>query len=222
MLLPAAVFGYFVLFLSLDRAYDIFNRLPRGYDMLLHHKLEVLEATLLRFGGYAADWVIYCFAFAGVAVAVDELEAGKQPSVEACFTGARDRLLRFFGLSLALFGVCLAAIVLWEVLLLLFVARLGPTRVLTNPLISLGIFFVPIWAVSVRLSCSGFCSEKSLITKALFVATNLQKAVGRFSRFCSWKALAALICVFAYPVVGMAGSPPRYCAIVGSKRWLTA
>ena len=104
ILLPAAAFGYFVLFLSLDRYYDIYKRLPHDPD-LLYHKAEILEASLFRFGGYAADWVIYCFAFAAISIAVDELEAGKHPSVEACFTGARPTL-QIFRALVCPFSVC--------------------------------------------------------------------------------------------------------------------
>lgn len=186
MLLPAAVFGYFVLFLATNRATDIFNHLPHSPEQLLAHRVELLEASFLRIGGFAADWIIYSFAFAGIAVAVAELEAGRQPAVEECFTGTRERLLKFLALSLSLFAICVISLALWEVLVTFLLLRLDLRSLLANPLISMGLAFVPIWIVArFGLAIPAFVLERTSITKAFFRSDDLTDR--------RWKILAILL-----------------------------
>jgi hypothetical protein len=174
MLLPAAVFGYFVLFLATDRANAIFNSIPHRPELLLQHPIEIAEAALLRFGGFVADWVIYCFAFAGIAVAVDELEAEKQPTAEACFAGARERLVKFFGLSLALWFICVLAFAFWTFVTTALIVQLGKANLLRNFAVSLPLYFVPIWVLSrFGLAIPAFVLEKSSISKAFFRSDEL-------------------------------------------------
>ena len=185
MLLPAAVFGYFVVFLATDRATDILSRLPRDAHLIRYHMAEILEAGLLRYGGYTADWLLYCFAFAGIVAAVDELQQGKQPAIEACFMAARERLSGFLGLSLALWLVSLVAIAIWMALLIFLVVVLGPNRLWSSPFIGM-VIFLPIWVVSrFGLAIPAFVLEKSSIRKAFFRSDELTKGC--------WTILAILL-----------------------------
>jgi hypothetical protein len=101
MLLPAAIFGYFVLYLCMARAAEIASELPRG-PAILAHKIELVEMAAFRFGGFAADWMFYCFAFGAITVAVRKLADGEIPQVEECFAPVRERLVPFLTLSLLL------------------------------------------------------------------------------------------------------------------------
>src|SRR5450759_450076 len=71
LLLPAALFGYLAVFLSTQKADDILRYISRG--AILNHMTEVLESDAFRIGGFLLDWLIYCFAFSGIAVAVLKL-----------------------------------------------------------------------------------------------------------------------------------------------------
>ncbi len=108
MLLPAAIFGYMALLLCTNRANEIGEHLPRGLA-ILEHKVELAEMTAYRWGGFAADWVLYCFAFAGMTVAVRKLAEGEPVEVEECFQPVRERLLPFLSLSFVLWMLTIAA-----------------------------------------------------------------------------------------------------------------
>jgi hypothetical protein len=101
MLLPAAIFGYMALFLCTNRANEIGEHLPRGLA-ILEHKVELAEMTAYRWGGFVADWIFYCFAFAGMTVAVRKLAANDPVEPEECFQPVRESLVPFLSLAVVL------------------------------------------------------------------------------------------------------------------------
>jgi hypothetical protein len=104
MLLPAAIFGYFAMYLCTARANEIGSTLPRGLA-ILEHKAELMEMSAFRFSGFVADWMLYCFAFGAMTVAVRQLADGEHAEVEKCFQRVRERLLPFLSLSLLLWVI---------------------------------------------------------------------------------------------------------------------
>lgn len=100
LLLPAALFGYLAVFLSTQKADDILRYIPRG--AILNHMSEVLESDAFRIGGLLLNWLLYCFAFSGIAVAVLKLVDGERAVAEECFGPVREELGAFFRLSLIL------------------------------------------------------------------------------------------------------------------------
>ncbi len=100
LLLPAALFGYLAVFLSTQKADDILRYIPRGD--ILNHKSEVLESDAFRIGGLLLNWLLYCFAFSGIAVAVFKLVDRERAVAEECFGPIREQLGSFFRLSLIL------------------------------------------------------------------------------------------------------------------------
>lgn len=102
ILLPAALFGWLVLTVSYQQAVEIQRHLPHGPE-ILHHQRELSEMWLFRWSGFAIDWLLYCFVFAAICVAVDKLERGKPVLAEDCFRPVRDRMASFLRLSGVLF-----------------------------------------------------------------------------------------------------------------------
>jgi hypothetical protein len=100
LLLPAALFGYLVVFLSAQKADEILRYIPRG--AIVNHMSEVLESDAFRIGGLLLNWLLYCFAFSGIAAAVLKLVDGERAVAEECFGSVREQLGSFFRLSLIL------------------------------------------------------------------------------------------------------------------------
>jgi hypothetical protein len=124
MLLPAALFGYCALILCTNRASEIYRQLPRGFA-ILEHKTQVLESTAFRLGGFLADWVFYCFAFAAMTVAVRKLVDGEDVETEECFKPVREKLLSFLPLSIVLWLLTFVASLLSIVIFGFLGARFG-------------------------------------------------------------------------------------------------
>ena len=101
MLLPAALFGYLIVFFELQKANEVLRHVPRG-PAISHYMAEVLEADAFRVGGFLLEWILYCFAFSGIAVAVRKLIEGECPVAEECFTPVREKVGPLIGLSLVL------------------------------------------------------------------------------------------------------------------------
>ena len=80
-LVPATIFGYIAVISAGDKAQEIVRRLPQGPAMLEHH-VELIESFLIRFAGWMVSWVVYCFAFAGISIAVRDIHCGTAPKSE--------------------------------------------------------------------------------------------------------------------------------------------
>jgi hypothetical protein len=78
---------------------------------------QLLEMAAFRFGGFTADWILYCFAFAGMTIAVRKLADGDPVEVEECFQPVRERLLPFLSLSFVLWAMTMLACLISAVVL---------------------------------------------------------------------------------------------------------
>jgi|GEM_PF-5390320 len=67
---------------------------------------KILLASTIRFLTVAVSWIIFCFSFGAIAVAVDELLQGGHPYAEGCYGAMRER----FG-GLVLLAMILGAII---------------------------------------------------------------------------------------------------------------
>jgi hypothetical protein len=106
-LLPATVFGYVAVVATGDKAQEVIQRL-HGPGMV-QHAAELLEPFLIRLVGWMLSWIVYCFAFAGIAIAVRGIENGSLSSVEESLETVRERLYLFLRLSVVLFILMLLA-----------------------------------------------------------------------------------------------------------------
>ncbi len=100
-LLPAACFGWMVLFLCFHKADEITRYVPRGFEARFHLK-EIWEAAAVRVLGLTIEWLLYCFAFAAMCVAVTKLQSGEPALVEECFEVVRRRIGPFTRAAMAL------------------------------------------------------------------------------------------------------------------------
>jgi hypothetical protein len=101
ILLPAACFGYAVLLVLFQKADGILRSLPRG-PAILQYKSELLEQAALRMCGLSLEWLLYCFAFAAMSVAVARLVAGEGVLAEDCLAPVRERIGVFLRVTAAL------------------------------------------------------------------------------------------------------------------------
>jgi hypothetical protein len=107
ILLPAVVFGYFVIIIASNRI-AVFAR------SISHSTSPAWEFTavfLLRFGSFLASWLVYCFAFGAIFYAVRDIRNQLQPTSEGSFAPVREALGRFLRLSSFLFLVCVIPVV---------------------------------------------------------------------------------------------------------------
>ena len=107
---PAVLFGAVILQLSMWQSTEIWRTIPKGYG----HSLEIFESSAVRFFGFFADFLFYCFAFAGTSAAVQEVLRGNSPDVEESLNVARSNFKQilvmttvFFFLVLVAFGLAL-------------------------------------------------------------------------------------------------------------------
>jgi hypothetical protein len=112
MLLPAAIFGYFAIYLCEARANEIASTLPHG-PARRYHIAEMLEMAAFRFGGFVVDWMFYSFAFGAMTVAVSKLANGQPAEVEDCFQPVSERLLPFLTMSLLLLFITYLACIIF-------------------------------------------------------------------------------------------------------------
>jgi hypothetical protein len=118
ILLPAACFGYVILFLLFQKADDILRTLPRG-PAILQYKGELLKQAALRICGLSLEWLLYCFAFAAMSVAVARLVSGDPVFAEDCFAPVRERMAVFLrvtavlGALVAISFLCTLAVLVW-------------------------------------------------------------------------------------------------------------
>jgi hypothetical protein len=103
LIAPAVVFGYIAIFVSQERATEIIRHLPHGPEVQ-YHLIELGEIWVVRVGGWLVSWLVYCFAFAGISVAVEQVDLGKAVTAAACFMPARRRLGALLRAGVLLFG----------------------------------------------------------------------------------------------------------------------
>ena len=102
---PAVLFGAVILQLSMWQSTEIYRTIPHGYG----HSSEIFESSAVRFFGFFADFLFYCFAFAGTSVAVREILHGNKPEVETSLNVARAGFKQLLGMATVLFFSMLIA-----------------------------------------------------------------------------------------------------------------
>jgi hypothetical protein len=101
ILLPAACFGWFVVILCFHQADEITRYVPRGFDARYYLK-EIWEAAAIRIFGVFVEWMLYCFAFSGMCIAVAILQSDEPVLTEECFEAIRQRIGAFTRAAMAL------------------------------------------------------------------------------------------------------------------------
>jgi hypothetical protein len=101
ILLPAACFGWFIVILCFPQADEITRYVPRGLDAWYHLK-EIWEAAAIRIFGLIVEWILYCFAFSGMCIAVAKFQSDEPVLTEECFEAVRRRIGAFTRAAMAL------------------------------------------------------------------------------------------------------------------------
>jgi hypothetical protein len=99
---PAVILGYIAVVSSKQEGREIQRYLSSG-PKILSYRIAFVEIWAARFVGYLVSWIVYCFSFGAVCIAVRELQSGATAGFEECFAPIRERLSPFFRLSLLLF-----------------------------------------------------------------------------------------------------------------------
>jgi hypothetical protein len=109
---PTSVLASIALRVSAQQANAIFRGIPRGE--VPYHSGEVLEAGVLRFGGFFISWLLGCFALAAIATAVSSFDHDDDDMVwkHDGFQRAREHLGRIVLAAAITFGVFLAGVFL--------------------------------------------------------------------------------------------------------------
>ena len=101
LIAPAVAFGYIAVILGRERAWEIERYLPHHYEFV-GHEMELFQIWAANLVGFLVSWIVYCFSFGAICVAVRDASAGGEPGVEECFGLVRNRSGPFFRLSFLL------------------------------------------------------------------------------------------------------------------------
>lgn len=71
---PASLTAAFALLLTSQKANELFRMLPQG-PAVVHHIPELLEQTLIRFGGFFFAWLTGCLALGAIATILHSQDA---------------------------------------------------------------------------------------------------------------------------------------------------
>src|SRR5262249_395670 len=95
---------------------EIQRHIPRGIE-LLQHKAETFEMGALTWGRFLFNWLCFCFLFAGICVATEQLIAGSAGSKDEVFGVMMPRIGSLLRLSLLLFVVLVLVVGVLEAIL---------------------------------------------------------------------------------------------------------
>jgi hypothetical protein len=108
LLVPALVLAFGAVYAGQDLAFRMRAGIPEG-------SLDIFPYAAMgfvRLGSAFLAWLLYSFAFAGVALAVERLHAGEEVSAEECLGRAREHPGRLMAVASSLFAIFAAAQVL--------------------------------------------------------------------------------------------------------------
>jgi hypothetical protein len=108
--LPAVAVSWILFYATSNELGTIFRQLFSGHRQI--DLATLLEAYSLRGTQLLASWMIFSFLFAIFCVATREIESGRSPNFSYSLGGGRQRIRRFVGVSLLLFGITLVALFL--------------------------------------------------------------------------------------------------------------
>lgn len=89
---PAVLFAAVILQLSMWQSTEMNRAIPGIYG----HTSGIFASAAVRLFGFFADWLFYCFAFAGTAIAVRAFVNGENPKPEESLNFVRAAFGRFF------------------------------------------------------------------------------------------------------------------------------
>ena len=96
---PAVLFGAVILQLSMWQSTEMNRAIPS----LSRHISEIFASAAVRLFGLFADWLFYCFAFAGTAIAVRAFVNGENLEPEESLNFARAAFGRLFFMAFLFF-----------------------------------------------------------------------------------------------------------------------
>jgi hypothetical protein len=106
LVLPAAVIAWASYYAANQLVEEISRHFPRDPRLFASHKAEILEMYLIRTGGFFVTWLVYCFSYAGISVAMGKLHEGTIPEGPGqCLQGIREKMGSFLRLCLVLFVI---------------------------------------------------------------------------------------------------------------------
>ena len=100
---PAVILGYLAVTVARTQVRAIGSHLPHGVDVLSHRFELLVEIPVINGIGYFISWMGFCFSYAAVCSAVNQIENGLVPSIADCIAAAGKRLTVFFRLCIGLF-----------------------------------------------------------------------------------------------------------------------
>ncbi len=133
-----------VLFLCFHKADEITRYVPRGFEARYYLK-EIWEAAAARVLGLTIEWMLYCFAFAAMCIAVAKIQSGEPALVEECFEVVRRRIGAFTRAALAL-GLLVALSLMLTLLVTGVLAVTSSRRYVLPARNEWGIMGLCIWA----------------------------------------------------------------------------
>jgi len=98
---PAVLFAAVILQLSMWQSTEMYHAIPGIYG----HTPEILAGTAVRLFGLFADWLFYCFAFAGTAIAVRAILDGEKLETEESLNVVRGAFVRLFVMAFLFFSL---------------------------------------------------------------------------------------------------------------------
>lgn len=127
---PTSVLATVILVLGDQEIRAIARTIPKWTE--LQHPRELLEITILRFGGYFVAWFLGCFALAGIATIVCGLDSDDEDlPLRDSHQRARERIGALFSLAVVTFvafliGMAAAGIVESAIVKIVGWARFAP------------------------------------------------------------------------------------------------
>jgi len=108
-LVPVTIFSYVAVTMAGEISQDILRRVPHN-PAIVEQYMELLESFVVRLGGWLVSWIVYCFAFAGITVAIRGIESGSAPLAEESLTTIRERPMLFLRVAVALYLLLLVSV----------------------------------------------------------------------------------------------------------------
>jgi hypothetical protein len=81
---PATIISTLAYFAARAEVREIFRPLPRGPAFLVY-RFEILKIVLCTYSSYVVSWIAFCFSFAAICTAVQNISAGSDIKARHCF-----------------------------------------------------------------------------------------------------------------------------------------
>jgi hypothetical protein len=104
---PATIISTLAYLAARAEVREIFRPLPRGPAFLVY-RFDILKIVLCTYSSYVVSWIAFCFSFAAICTAVQNISAGSDIKARHCFADVSHRVGPFLRLCLLLFFLMLA------------------------------------------------------------------------------------------------------------------